>query len=93
MSARQSGLTTTDLRMRGIGAQETYALLIDRDIELRPASRAFDGFEFALRRQCCEWLFFAGKKADRTWKRFMWSHAMPPINEPLNLDCRSFDFL
>jgi len=72
---------------------ETYALFIYRDIELRPASRTFDPFEFALRWQCCERLLLAGQVTNRARKRFMWSQAVPSINEPLNLDCRSIVFL
>jgi hypothetical protein len=76
-------------RIKGIGALETHVLFIYRYIELRPTCRAFDGFEFALRWQCCERLLLAGKKADRTWKRFMRPEVMPPINEPLDVHSRS----
>jgi hypothetical protein len=79
--------------MKGIGAVETYALFIYRNIELRPTSRTFDGFEFALRWQCCERLLLAGQVANRARKRFLCSQAMPSINEPLNLDWRGVVFL
>jgi hypothetical protein len=79
--------------MKGIGVLETYALFIDRDIELRPASRTFDGFEFALRWKRCQRLLLAGQVANRARKRFLWSQAMPSINEPLNLDWRGVVFL
>jgi hypothetical protein len=67
----------------------SHSSFIYRYIELRPASRTFDGFEFALRWKRCQRLLLAGKKADRTWKRFMWSQAMPPVNEPLDVQSPS----
>ena len=67
----------------------TYALFVYRDIELRPACWTFYGFEFALRWKRCQRLLLAGKKADRTWKRFVRPEAMPPIKEPLDIHARS----
>jgi hypothetical protein len=79
--------------MKGVCALETCALFVYWYIELGLTSRTFDGFEFALRWQCCERLFLAGQVANRARKRLLCSQAMPSINEPLNLDWRGVVFL
>ena len=68
---------------------KTCALFVYRDIELCPTSGTFYGFEFALRCKRCQRLLLAGKKADRTRKRFVRPEAMPSFKEPLDIHARS----
>jgi hypothetical protein len=69
-------------------ASPLFRLLVNRYIELRSTSRTFNRLEFASRRQCCKRLFFSSQEADRTWKRFVRSQAVPPVDEPLNVHWR-----
>jgi hypothetical protein len=71
-----------------VAALKTYALFIYRNIELRLTSGTFYEFDFALRWKRGQRLLFAGKKADRTWKRFVRPEAMPPVEESLDLHAR-----